>query len=475
MPSLPSAPSGAGATVTLDPNGKLPAIDGSQLTNIPGGAPSGAAGGDLTGSTYPNPVIAAGAVTDTKVAAANKDGAAGTASMRTLGAGAAQACAGNDARLSDARTPTGAASGDLSGNYAGPTVKQSSVAFGLTGINSPTGISADQNDYNPAGLSTANTLRLSTDAQRTITGLQGGVSGRVMVIVNVGSFPFVLGHENAGSTAANRFLFDSYDLVLAVGQSVTLQYDSTSSRWRTLSGNALARSGGAFSLNGTISPAQITADQNNYAPASLATASILRLNTDAARTITGLTGGSDGRILVVINTGTKTLTLSSENASSTAANRFTLDGSDLVLAGGCAAILWYDNTTSRWRCIGTATKVSTTDVQSNTTITNSLTADTLATGMTATPKAGKYVVIWSGYGGNSNNNASIIMSLYVGGAQVVGTERQHMASQANARIPFSTQALVTVDGTQAIEGRWRASANTGTMIGKSFTVIEVTT
>ena len=46
------------------------------------------------------------AVTDAEVATANKDGAAGTASMRTLGTGAAQAAAGNDARLSDTRTPT---------------------------------------------------------------------------------------------------------------------------------------------------------------------------------------------------------------------------------------------------------------------------------------------------------------------------------------------------------------------------------
>src|SRR5687768_8548115 len=62
-------------------------------------------GGDLSGS-LPNPTIAAGAVTEAKVAAAIKDGAAATPSMRTLGTGAAQACAGNDARLSDQRTPT---------------------------------------------------------------------------------------------------------------------------------------------------------------------------------------------------------------------------------------------------------------------------------------------------------------------------------------------------------------------------------
>jgi hypothetical protein len=71
-----------------------------------GGPPTGAAGGDLAGSTYPNPIIAPLAVTDAKVAAANKDGTAGTPSMRTIGTGALQAMAGNT-RHDTIAVPTG--------------------------------------------------------------------------------------------------------------------------------------------------------------------------------------------------------------------------------------------------------------------------------------------------------------------------------------------------------------------------------
>jgi hypothetical protein len=50
-------------------------------------------------------------ITDSHVAAANKDGLVGTPSLRTLGTGSQQAAAGNDGRLSDTRVPAAAQAG----------------------------------------------------------------------------------------------------------------------------------------------------------------------------------------------------------------------------------------------------------------------------------------------------------------------------------------------------------------------------
>lgn len=61
--------------------------------------------GDLAG-TATNPQIATGVIVDADINAANKDGAAGTPSLRTLGTGPNQAASGSDTRFTDARAPT---------------------------------------------------------------------------------------------------------------------------------------------------------------------------------------------------------------------------------------------------------------------------------------------------------------------------------------------------------------------------------
>ena len=102
---------------------------------------------------------------------------------------------------------------------------------------------------------------------------------------------------------------------------------------------------------GATTPATLTADTNNYAPAGFATASELRLSTDASRNLTGITGGTIGRLIFVHNVGAFNLVLKDEDAASTAANRFALPA-DLTLLPDTAAIFQYDNTSLRWRLLG---------------------------------------------------------------------------------------------------------------------------
>jgi hypothetical protein len=191
-----------------------------------------------------------GAVTDLKVATANKDGTATTPSMRTLGTGAQQAVAGNDARLSDARPPSGAASGDLAGNYPGPLVKRASEDFAFSGSVTPAPLGTSQNDYNPTGLATATEIRQASLAAVNITGLQGGVAGRVLVLVNVGSFNITLKNQDAASAAANRFAATGAVLVEPDGV-VALRYDATSQRWRVVATSGQIRSGQASGYSQT--------------------------------------------------------------------------------------------------------------------------------------------------------------------------------------------------------------------------------
>lgn len=102
----------------------------------------------------------------------------------------------------------------------------------------------------------------------------------------------------------------------------------------------------------SITPTALAADVNDYAPTDLATASGMRLSaTGAARTITGLTGGEGGRIMLVHNVGTLDLVLKDESASSTAANRFALNA-DVTLKADQSTLLQYDAASSRWRVIG---------------------------------------------------------------------------------------------------------------------------
>lgn len=136
---------------------------------------------------------------------------------------------------------------DLTGDLSTPVVTGASGTFALKGDLSPAAFGSSQNNYSPTGLDTAAVLRLSASAPSlSITGLAGGADGRIIVVLNIGAETFSLVDESASSSAANRFAL-SADIAITQDESVTLIYDSTSSRWRVMARKGATGATGADS------------------------------------------------------------------------------------------------------------------------------------------------------------------------------------------------------------------------------------
>lgn len=102
---------------------------------------------------------------------------------------------------------------------------------------------ANNNDYN--GFLTA-TASNSTRRWGRITGDGGGASvitgidasavqdGDTLEITNIGAATFTLTNQDAASVAANRIILGSWSGTLVADDTVTLRYDSTTARWRTM-------------------------------------------------------------------------------------------------------------------------------------------------------------------------------------------------------------------------------------------------
>ncbi len=110
--------------------------------------------------------------------------------------------------------------------------------------------------------------------------------------------------------------------------------------------------------NGSLEPAQITANQNDYQlGANNNQRSMNLLDSDAAYNITGI-DSSFGRAqagdrICLYNVGSFNITLTHQDAASTAANRFiTSTGVAYIIGPDECVWLWYDDTgTARWRML----------------------------------------------------------------------------------------------------------------------------
>jgi len=201
------------------------------------------------------------------------------------------------------------------------------------------------------------------------------IGGESSEIVPVGSkrFPGVLTANHALVASSTSFLDDIKTTVLNLGHATdtTLARDSAGvlsvegvvipsiSSTSTLTGKTIDAGiftgitdvQQSFEISGDISPAALAAQTDNWAPSGLATASAIRVLLTGNQSLTGLTGGADGRLMMIHNIdGVDTLTVVNESGASTAANRFAVGG-NLTLAPNESVLFHYDSTTSRWRSL----------------------------------------------------------------------------------------------------------------------------
>jgi len=93
--------------------------------------------------------------------------------------------------------------------------------------------------------------------------------------------------------------------------------------------------------------------------------------------------------------------------------------------------------------------------------------------MTMTPESGTYLAWFSSSLSGSANSAYGFVSIWSGGAQIADSERRTDVAAAGEYLAFQTQAVASVNGTQAIEARWRMGSGSGTLYSRNLIILKV--
>lgn len=178
-----------------------------------------------------------------------------------------------------------------------------------------------------------------------IAGLNAGSlvqAGRVYAVWQDNANRVGVRHDSASAaTTAHRFYTaQGVTTYLRQYEGMLVWYDTAASRWRVIGPRGPA----------VIRPAQITANQNNYAPTGWADADAALLDLDAARSITGFAATYDGDSKRVLNISGFDLTVSHNSGSSSAGNKVICPGGgDYTLTSASGMWLTYDATAAFWR------------------------------------------------------------------------------------------------------------------------------
>jgi hypothetical protein len=96
--------------------------------------------------------------------------------------------------------------------------------------------------------------------------------------------------------------------------------------------------------------------------------------------------------------------------------------------------------------------------------------------MSITPSAGTYKVDFSCSGSGTNTNNSYLVSIFINEQQETASERELFISGnpvTGIRVPFHSQAIITANGSQTIEARFRVTAGTFSIYERNLAIIQL--
>lgn len=221
---------------------------------------------------------------------------------------------------------------------------------------------------------------------------------------------------------------------------------------------------GETSFADVISASTINANQNDYS--ALSGANVGRLTASAAYNITGIAGGTDGRLLVLHNVGSNNITLTNQGSGSAAANRFDI-GEEFALRASHCAIAQYDGTTQRWRIIADRLGRWSEAYTTSTATTASLSATSPATNINAAivPKGtGAFILAipdGSSTGGNARGTRAVDLQTERNSASQVASGansgifagRRNIASGKYATVLGGNANMASAEGACSVGGQ----------------------
>lgn len=123
-------------------------------------------------------------------------------------------------------------------------------------------------------------------------------------------------------------------------------------------------------------------------------------------------------------------------------------------------------------------KLNETEVSATADTTTTSTTDVLMNSMTLTPIAGTYLTWFSTTVDHSNQSVAVVVSIYVGGVLNTASVRSVIprfngAGAISLSPCVATNGVVTVNGSQAIEIRWKTASNTATAHQRTLDILRV--